>query len=55
MYPKSPPDTTDRKNEPTYTKIKLLTTDDLNDFGIWEHFLSDYQKYFSRDLDHPIF
>ena len=46
---------TDEKSDSTYTKIKMLTTDDLNDFGIWEHFLSDYQNYFSRNQNHHIF
>ena len=48
-------DTTDDKSDYESVKMKLLTTDDLNDFGIWEHFLSDYQNYFSRNQNHHIF
>lgn len=30
--PKSPPDTTDEKSEPTYTKTEKLLYGDLNEF-----------------------
>ena len=33
--PKSPPDTTDEKSEPTYTKTEKLLYGDLNEFGIF--------------------